>query len=287
MLFIGISAIFGAFLLQSFAYTKDTCSSSVCSHAGFGYSSWGQVKAETKPSWPGICQTGQIQSPININITTTQTGNEKQLSFQDYDTYFKDYNLANNGHAAQVTLYPNDSSHIGINLEGNFYNLLQFHFYWPSEHEINNKRFPLEMHLVHQNHNLSQLAVIAVLHEFEGGPMSGMLTKFSKLVLKESCPLIEPSEKSMTTDVLQMSSFLEIPTLNPDYYRYEGSLTTPPCTEGVHWVVLKKKAVITPEFYKYFEKLQHCPEGFSPRPMRGNYRPIQKLNGRTVTLYEN
>jgi carbonic anhydrase len=162
----------------------------------------------------------------------------------------------NNGHTIQINYSEGDTLAIG----GKAYQLVQYHFHAPSEHTIDGRHFPMEMHMVHKAAD-GQLAVIGVLidegrHNTAFDPVWGSL----------------PKEKGVETHLTAVS--VDVDQLLPKArttYRYEGSLTTPPCSEGVAWLVMTTPISLSVEQIGQFTAI-----------VKANNRPVQPLNGRTV-----
>ncbi|SHO80902.1 Carbonic anhydrase [hydrothermal vent metagenome] len=210
-------------------------------------SHWGDLKAEYK-----MCSLGKQQSPINI--TNAKDTKLKAISFH-YTTTPK--NIVNNGHTVQVNV--NEGSYILIG--GKEYALKQFHFHTPSENHINGKSFPLEAHFVHASMD-GELAVISVL--FEKGKANKTIQ-----ALWNNMPMNSGDEnelKNIAKNIMDL-----IPTKN-EFYKFNGSLTTPPCSEGVKWMVLSKKLTVSNEQVEKFSKAVHGT----------NNRPIQATNKRLI-----
>jgi carbonic anhydrase len=137
------------------------------------------------------------------------------------------------------------------------FQLLQFHFHTPSENTINGKYFPMEAHFVHSTKE-KELAVVAVM--FKIGKENPTLKK-----------LIEKMPKKVNdTSVVHIKAQDLLPK-SLEYYRFNGSLTTPPCTEGVRWFVLKEPLEISKEQLEAFESV-----------MGKNNRPLQSINARII-----
>merc|ERR1712217_270371 len=154
---------------------------------------------------------------------------------------------------------------------GDNYRLLQYHYHFPSEHSINGKLAAGELHLVHQkvgSAGTDDLLVIGVL--FQEGAKSELLSAMGLGEPGVSYPLDTPA--------FNIDKYLEKKGIKGDYYTYDGSLTTPPCTESVRWVVMEKpltasKAQIE-SFKTYFKE---------PNKAGGvNNRPVQEVNGRSL-----
>ena len=199
-----------------------------------------------------ICKSGKFQSPINI--IPTKDIYIKPIIF-NYNT--QSNKLINNGHTLQVNIQK--GSKISINQKD--YELKQFHFHTPSENNINSKSFPLEAHYVHTSKD-GKLAVVAIM--FKEGDENKTLKKiFSKLPLKIN---------STTSLKLSSSDIRDLMPRNREYYKFMGSLTTPPCTQGVKWNVLKTPVSISKEQIKqFFDVFGHS-----------NNRIIQHSNNRII-----
>ena len=197
-----------------------------------------------------MCEDGLNQSPINIINTVdarlnqlTFEGNAKATSFE------------NNGHSVKV----NFGSSSSLTIENEKYTLKQIHFHTPSENQIDGKSYPMEAHLVHSN-RAGNLAVVAVM--FELGEDNMILNK-----LLRNLPEEKGDKHSLKSDVLAYDILPEI----KDYYRFSGSLTTPPCTEGVKWFVLKTPVSISKSQLADFDAV-----------MPTNNRPLQDINSRLI-----
>jgi len=165
--------------------------------------------------------------------------------------------IVNNGHTVQVNL--DNAGSVG--LPSGDYKLVQFHFHTPSEEAFNGKHYPLVAHLVHKN-AAGELAVVAVL--FKQGKENAALKKvFAEL------PATVGEKHPLSAELDLMATLPKHHT----YYAYEGSLTTPPCSEGVHWHVMKEPVQISKTQLSAFRKLYAM-----------NARPVQPLHGRKVDI---
>lgn len=194
---------------------------------------------------------GLNQSPINIERTVK--AELEPLKFS-YNTMI--HAIENKGHTVQVDFVQGGE----LQLDGETFVLKQFHLHSPSENLIKGKSYPLEIHFVHAN-TQGELAVVAMM--FEQGTENPMLKRMwnrlpkkqgEKVVLKNPQPVNEMLPKNL------------------DYYRFSGSLTTPPCSEGVRWLILKEIQPASATQISEFSKLMGHP----------NNRPVQSLNGRVV-----
>jgi carbonic anhydrase len=164
--------------------------------------------------------------------------------------------IVNNGHTIQV----NTNAESSITVHGKKYTLVQFHFHSPSEHTIHGKHYAMEVHLVHKNDE-GQLAVVGVLMQL-GKPHPLLKT------LVEQFPTDVNQEKVVSTVRLNPKHLLPRAT---QYYHYNGSLTTPPCSEGVAWFVMKTPLEMSAEQVAQFTAVMHQ-----------NARPVQPLHNRVV-----
>ncbi len=213
-----------------------------------GPQSWGKINPEFN-----LCAIGKRQSPINIEDENTLLGPAEGLQFNYTPS---DATVVNNGHTIQVEVNGENT----LTVRGSTYRLVQFHFHTPSEEEINFKRTAMVVHLVHKNDE-GQLAVVAVLLEVgEANPLIDKVWTYM--------PLDASDRVHMPHDALNLN---EILPADQRYYQFMGSLTTPPCTEGVLWMVLKQPLTVSRAQFKLFTQLY---------PM--NARPVQALNGRPV-----
>jgi len=174
---------------------------------------------------------GKRQSPINIiDINTIATNTVDKLKF-NYSPETILHQVENNGHSIQFDFNPGDS----INYKNNVYHLKQIHFHEPSEHNINGVKYPLEIHLVHQSAT-KKLCVISILC-IEG--KESQLFEFFESFL--------PIKNGEHKDIDQVVNLADLFPSDKSFYSYSGSLTTPPCTEGVNWIVYKEPIVVSLE----------------------------------------
>ncbi|MDD9174771.1 carbonic anhydrase family protein [Aliivibrio finisterrensis] len=211
-------------------------------------SEWSYAGETAPANWHGTCQSGLNQSPIDITNAIEST--LKPITF-DYAQAGK--NIVNNGHTVQVNFDGKQS----IQVEGKTFNLLQLHFHAPSENLIAGHSYPLEMHLVHADKD-GNLAVVGVM--FKEGKANPELAKIWAQMPKSGD--VKLDNKLRLIDLLPSDQA---------YYRFNGSLTTPPCTEGVTWLVMKKPITISTEQLTQFRTLY-----------KGNNRPVQSINARPV-----
>ncbi len=197
------------------------------------------------------CGTGKYQSPIDI-----KEGIRLSLDPIAFDYKSSPLRILDNGHTVQVN-YGMGSS---ITVNGDKYNLVQFHFHKPSEERIEGKSFDMVVHLVHKN-PIGQLAVVAVMLR-NGAPNPLIQTLWTHLPLQ---PGKEGGPRDIKIDAAQL-----LPPVRA-YYAFLGSLTTPPCTEGVLWLVLKNPIQVSRSQIAAFGRLYEV-----------NARPVQPTNRRLI-----
>jgi carbonic anhydrase len=217
---------------------------------------WGYGGAEGPEAWGSMkpefatCSNGARQSPIDI-----RDGIKVQLDPVQFDYRPSSFNVVDNGHTIQVNVGQGNS----IEVLGRRYELVQFHFHRPSEERINGRQFDMVAHLVHKDLD-GRLAVVAVL-----------LDRGSAHPIVQSVWNNLPLEKG---DAVAARTALDMNALLPadrSYFTYMGSLTTPPCSEGVLWMVMKNPVGISQDQIAIFSRLY---------PM--NARPIQSASGRMI-----
>ncbi len=224
-----------------------------------GPANWGTLSAEWSP-----CGTGQNQSPIDIHETAKADLPDMSADFDpvSLDIIHQEHiaDGINNGHTIQINYSGGDVATVGDEQ----FQLLQYHFHSPSEHTVNGTHYPMEMHLVHKS-SAGHLAVVGVFIE-EGAHNAAFDPIWSNLPTTRSA---EVHLEHVMVDVDQL-----LPA-NTTSYRYDGSLTTPPCSEGVKWIVMATPNQLSADQIAAFRNIIH-----------GNNRPTQPLNGRDVVLDE-
>ena len=210
-----------------------------------GPDAWGKLRPDYDK-----CATGNRQSPIDI-----RGGIAVDLEPIKFDYRPSAFSVIDNGHTVQVNVEPGNS----ITITGKRYELVQFHFHRPSEERIDGRQYDMVAHLVHKALD-GRLAVVAVLLD-RGSAQAVVQSVWNNL----------PLEKG---DEVRAGTRIDLSQLLPEdkrYYTYMGSLTTPPCSEGVLWMVMKQPVPISPEQVAIFARLY---------PM--NARPIQQADGRLI-----
>jgi len=210
-----------------------------------GPANWAQIN----DSW-AKCGTGNRQSPIDL-----RDGIKVNLEQISFDYHPSSFNEVNNGHTVQVEV----GSGNFITVANQTYELQQFHFHRPSEEKINGKGTEMVMHMVHKSAD-GKFAIIAVLLE-RGQPHNLIQTVWDNLPL-EKHEVVAPSIVIDPMDALPEKR---------EYFTYMGSLSEPPCTEGVLWMVFKQPRQASPAQMALFSRLY---------PL--NARPVQAVGGRMV-----
>jgi carbonic anhydrase len=245
---------------------KKTMMATVCAGvlcAGMAFASgqaphWGYSGPEAAQYWGDLsreyelCKDGHNQSPIDIDKTIEASLSPVIFNYKESSLFMVD-----NGHTVQVNYAPGSS----IVLNGHTFNLLQFHFHTPSENTVKGNHFPMEAHLVHSDGE-GNLAVVSVLFE-EGA---------ANKALEQIWPYMpEKVGQTVRMDAVKFNIADMLPP-DHDYYYFNGSLTTPPCTQGVAWIVLKKPVTVSKAQFKKFHDIIGM----------NNNRPLQPMNARPV-----
>jgi carbonic anhydrase len=210
-----------------------------------GPANWSKINVD----W-AKCGMGNRQSPIDL-----RDGIKVNLEQIGFDYHPSSFNEVNNGHTIQVTVGSGNFITVG----NQTYELQQFHFHRPSEEKINGKGTEMVMHLVHKSAE-GKFAIIAVLLE-RGQPHGLMQTIWDNLPLEKN-EVVAPSIVIDPKDALPEKR---------EYFTYMGSLTEPPCTEGVLWLVFKQPRQASPAQMALFSRLY---------PL--NARPVQSTSGRMI-----
>ncbi|MCW1401238.1 carbonic anhydrase family protein [Novosphingobium sp. MW5] len=207
---------------------------------------WGELSEDFK-----ACKTGRMQSPIELGVADVEAKFAVRVAYRPGPL-----TVVNNGHTIQATFAPGSTLSSGISR----YKLLQVHFHTPSEEVVYGISYPMVAHFVHIDY-AGNLAVLGVL--FEEGAHNPELEKLVKAApRKESEP---ETVKGVTFDPSKL-----LPA-NLSVYRYEGSLTTPPCTEGVRWHVARQRVTASAAQIAALHAI-----------MGDNARPVQPIYGRVL-----
>ena len=229
---------------------------------------WGYVGEEGPEHWAdlssdfALCGEGLEQSPIDLTgaVAIEDAGIDRRLGTEvlTLEQRARVMDLVDNGHTIQIT---NDVP-MALDMGGVHYELIQFHFHAPSEHTVDGEHAALEVHLVHKS-AAGELAVIGVLveegeHDVLWDPIIGNL------------PDGQGDGRHIENLDLDMNQLRPLPKR---YYRYQGSLTTPPCSEGVEWIVMAEKRQISAAQMAALVSHFH-----------DNNRPVQPLGDRKIGL---
>lgn len=215
-----------------------------------GPAKWAELEEANK-----TCAIGGTQSPIDIPSAKAGKSKLGQIAFSYKPTPLK---ILDNGHTIQVNVAPGSSIKVG----GQTYNLLQFHFHRPSEEKIDGKPYELVAHLVHKSAE-GKLAVVGVL--FEQGAEDPLLK-----TLWANLPAQQGKEIPVAGVTINPADMLPA---KRSYYNFSGSLTTPPCSEGVNWFVLRTPEKASKAQIERFAAIYSM-----------NARPVQPLNGRAIEV---
>ncbi len=216
-------------------------------HGDSGPGNW----AELNPKFI-FAKIGKNQSPINIITSDALKVDLPKINFHYKNSEIE---IINNGHTIEVE--PEKGNY--IKFDGHKYNLLQFHFHSLSEHTINGKHFPLEVHFVHKD-SRGNLSVIGLMIK-QGAENKNFAEIWNNL------PFRKANKQKLEATI---NPIFLLPK-SKDYYKYNGSLTTPPCSEGVVWLVLATPIEMSGKQINQFRKIYD-----------DNYRPVQQQNARNV-----
>jgi carbonic anhydrase len=226
--------------------------SALAAEQHWGYSDEGGPAhwAELDPAFES-CAKGANQSPINLTGFV-----EAEMAPLEFNYTGLATEIVNNGHAVQA----NYAAGSTVKVAGKTFMLKQFNFHSPSENQINGEYFPMEAHFVHADYD-GNLAVLAVMYTV-GEENYGIKKLWRQM----------PVEEGAKAGLFSQVRAEELMPANRDYYRFNGSLTIPPCTEGVTWIVMKNPVTISEAQLKQFMEVMGHP----------NNRPVQATNARPV-----
>ena len=227
---------------------------------------WGYEGAEGPGHWAelspefAVCASGREQSPIDLADASEVTGVQFERVIGelivDFDQRSEILDLIDNGHTIQVT----PDADVGLLIQGVRFGLAQFHFHSPSEHAIEGVRYPLEAHFVMSN-AAGELAVLGVLYE------EGKHDPAFDLIMG-NLPGEAGDARHLEDLELDVAALKPLPDV---FYAYRGSLTTPPCSEGVRWFVIAEP-----------EELSAAQLEAITSHLHDNARPLQPLNEREL-----
>jgi carbonic anhydrase len=238
---------------ESSAFEKEQTNSHWSYEGENGPSFWGDLDTEF-----AVCKEGVNQSPINIFTEAAKSSNKNQNINLNYKP--TTLTLVNNGHTIQAT--PNQLNN-ELNIGGTQYILQHFHFHAKSEHQLDGEHYPVELHLVHKSAE-GKLAVLGVMVN-EGNELNSLSTIWDELPQTSSNEI--STEHKISIDKL-------VPE-NKSRYEYSGSLTTPPCTEGVYWIIFQEPIEMSKVQINLFTNL-----------FPTNNRPVQSTGGREILIFQ-
>lgn len=250
--------LFAAIILLSLFYRLEK-SYSASSEVKFKWSYSGKTGpeywGELNPSYIQ-CSKGSMQSPINIDTSeVVKISGLAEILFRYSPSSFT---VKNNGRT--IIVKPNNQKNLLL-IGNTKYILQQIHFHHPSEHELNKQKFPIEIHLVHQN-SIGEIAVVGLFVK-EGMSNSGFKTIFAHI----------PRTINLEETVKEKLDLASLLLDEKEVYRYEGSLTTPPCTEDVKWLIFKKPIEMSKQQIRQMAQLYPV-----------NNRPLQSIGNRDVYI---
>ncbi len=230
---------------------------------------WGYEEVDGPGVWADLtpefllCREGRAQSPIDLTDAQAASLDPMGMNYQPATLRIIRHehlvDVINSGHTIQIN-YDEGST---LTVDATEFELAQYHFHVPSEHTVDGKSFPMEMHLVHVSEQ-GEIAVLGVLIE-EGSHNPA----FDPVV--EHIPLEAGGEEHLEHVQVEIDDLLPA---DRSTFRYSGSLTTPPCSEGVHWFVFVQPLELSTQ------QIQSV-----ARVIDGNNRPLQPHNGRDLLLH--
>lgn len=213
---------------------------------------WGELDQANS-----TCVNGSEQSPINIEFSQIITDKKIENIQIQYEP--APFTLVNNGHTVQANATTESNS---ILVEGNKYNLAQFHFHTPSEHQFNGQNYDMELHLVHKDAN-GKITVLGVMIQ-EGKKNEKLASIWDVLPQEETGEDISVKEPVDLQGILPQEQTT---------FHYNGSLTTPPCTEEVKWIIFEQPIEMSKEQIQAFQQI-----------FPDNHRHLQSLNDRGIYM---
>jgi len=215
-----------------------------------GPSEWGELDSAYS-----ACSKGSEQSPVDLG--DAEPGPVPEIAFA-YEPATA--TLTNNGHSVEADL----ESESSIEVDGSRYALSQFHYHAPSEHRVGERAFPMELHFVHASPDEEIFVLAALVEAGEANPAYDDLVDALPAGGGETAKLADP---------IDPSELLPPGFADARHHSYEGSLTTPPCTEGVGWAVLEQPLELSEGQIASYTSIYSSTN-----------RPLQPLNGRAVQL---
>ncbi len=251
---VSVRALRGALLSSLFL-----ASSALASEPHWGYAHTAGPSHWSELAGNAMCKTGLQQSPIALQSTNVSHHHVAVPSFH-YQT--SAVHMLNTGHTVEFAYDVGSTVQVG-HAE---YKLKQFHFHTLSEHVVDRTRYPMELHLVHTDASGNAALVVGVFIQ-AGAVNTALLNAFQHL------PKHEGEVSAPVGAVINASALLP---RDRSFFQYPGSLTTPPCTEGIQWYVMKEPIELSDAQIAAYQRLAH----FNP-----SNRPLQPLNGRSAALH--
>ena len=263
-----------------------TCLVTVCAGAGDSTYDYNSLGSDWPNSYP-ICGQKR-QSPVDIKGANCSQTLKNSITFTNYDQKGSvPFDFQNSGHSVVLTL-TSTGAKIKLDSLGTF-SLVQLHFHWGkdnkngSEHTVEGKAYPAEMHLVHKNDKYEKLG--DALKKGDGLAVLGVFIKVGNKnpayedFLNKTSSIIK-SGKSTTVEQFAIETLL--PENVNSFYRYLGSLTTPGCAEAVIWTVFKQEIELDEDQLNQFRILKDSKN----KTLVDNYRVVQDLYNRTITHWD-
>ncbi|GJN38806.1 hypothetical protein PR202_gb27881 [Eleusine coracana subsp. coracana] len=262
-----------------FSYRRD---------AGNGPARWGVMRRD----WCA-CAYGHLQSPIGLSDTVAALADRPGRLARAYRPAAA--SLVNRGHDIMVRF---NSDAGGVVIDGVAYRLRQMHWHTPSEHAVNGKRYDMELHMLHQSEATNRFAVVSQLYRI-GRRRDKTISRIERYIARIAR---KRDHEELIDEVVDPRRQVRRSTV---YYRYTGSFTTPPCTEGVTWLVAKKVRRVRRRQVRMLRNAVHDVISNGPfffalvlsyvlfklinralvQGARRNARPLQEANGRAVGFY--
>ncbi|XP_006659489.1 alpha carbonic anhydrase 7-like [Oryza brachyantha] len=219
---------------------------------------WGKIK----PEW-AQCGAGEMQSPIDLSHERVTL--VRDLGYLDHSYRAAEASIVNRGHDIMVR-FDGDAGSVVIN--GTAYYLRQLHWHSPTEHSVDGRRYDMELHMVHESAE-KKAAVIGLLYEV------GRPDRFLQKMEPYLRMIADKEDKEEKVGVIDPRGARGRASV---YYRYMGSLTTPPCTEGVIWTIVKRVRTVSKYQLELLREAVHD-------NMENNARPLQAVNNRDVSIF--
>ncbi|PON42602.1 Carbonic anhydrase, alpha-class [Parasponia andersonii] len=223
-----------------------------------GPTRWGEIR----PEW-STCSNGTMQSPIDLLDQRVEVVSKLERIKTNYKP--SNATLKNRGHDMMLKWKSGDAGYIEIN--GTQYLLQQCHWHSLSEHTINGNKFDLELHAVHESQT-GEVVVIGIIYQI--GESDSFLSS-----IEDHLDAVSDTEEQTVIGAVDPK---KIRIGSRRYYKYIGSLTVPPCTQNVVWIIAKQVRTVTKEQVSHLRVAVHDDSDT-------NARPTQQINGRSVKLY--